>query len=163
MEPSLVAEFKTLLSEEEYKRLVQKYKGNPVDLQTNHYLDTERFSLKATEASLRVRERDILTLTYKRKKGYNIQDLRLNITSSDIKSFRRNTNNYVCIESISINPDYQNEIIIYLTDKNNVITQDLTIVRHLDNGNKFEVIVFADKDNEDYTDKFEIEIYKFEE
>ena len=60
-------------------------------------------------------------------------------------------------------PDYQNEIIIYLTDKNNVITQDLTIVRHLDNGNKFEVIVFADKDNEDYTDKFEIEIYKFEE
>ena len=33
----------------------------------------------------------------------------LNITSSDIKSFRRNTNNYVCIESISINPDYQNE------------------------------------------------------
>ena len=60
-------------------------------------------------------------------------------------------------------PDYQNEIMIYLTDKNNVITQDLTIVRHLDNGNKFEVMVFADKDNEDYTDKFEIEIYKFEE
>ena len=88
MEPSLVAEFKTLLSEEEYKRLVPKYKGNPVDLQTNHYLDTERFSLKATEASLRVRERDILTLTYKRKKGYNIQDLRLNITSSEFEAIK---------------------------------------------------------------------------
>lgn len=76
MQPSLVVEFRTLLSKEEYTRLIDKYSNQPVDIQTNHYLDTERFSLKATDASLRVRERDTLTLTYKRKKGYNMQDLR---------------------------------------------------------------------------------------
>lgn len=83
MEPSLVVEFKTLLSEEEYTRLITKYKDNPIDLQTNHYFDTERFSLKASDASLRVRERENFVLTYKRKKGYNIQDLRINITKED--------------------------------------------------------------------------------
>lgn len=51
---------------------------------------------------------------------------------------------------------------IYITDKNNAVHQDLVIVRHLDNGNKFEVIVYADKDDEDYTNKFEIELYKEE-
>lgn len=86
MEPSLVVEFKTLLTYEEYKRLMAKYKDCPIDLQTNHYLDTGRFTLKALDASLRVRERESLTLTYKRKKGYNFQDLRENFTSEAFKN-----------------------------------------------------------------------------
>ena len=48
MLPSLEVEFKTLLTKEEYTRLMSRFKGNPIDVQTNHYLDTERFSLKST-------------------------------------------------------------------------------------------------------------------
>lgn len=80
MQKSIEVEFKTLLSKEEYDRLMDKFKGNRMDLQTNHYFDTSRFSLKAIDASLRVRERDSLELTLKRKKGYIIQEFNLPIT-----------------------------------------------------------------------------------
>lgn len=43
-----LVEFRTLLSEEEYNRLMERFKGNRMDLQTNHYFDTKRFSLKRT-------------------------------------------------------------------------------------------------------------------
>lgn len=89
MEKSTEVEFKTLLSNEEYDRLMDKFKGNRMDLQTNHYFDTSRFSLKALDASLRVRERDSLELTLKRKKGYVIQEFNLPIskeTFDQIKS-----------------------------------------------------------------------------
>ena len=58
MQKHLEFEFKSLLSQEEYERLIIKFKGNRLDLQTNHYFDTPRFSLKALSCSLRVRERD---------------------------------------------------------------------------------------------------------
>ena len=42
--------------------------------------------------------------------------------------------------------------------KDNVWNQDLAIVRFVadQNGNEFEVLVYADKDSEDYTDQFRI-------
>ena len=79
MQKSVEVEFKTLLSKEEYERLMEQFKGNRMDLQTNHYFDTSRFSLKALDASLRVRERESLELTLKRKKGYIIQEFNLPI------------------------------------------------------------------------------------
>ncbi len=80
MQKSVEVEFKTLLSKEEYERLMNQFKGNRMDLQTNHYFDTSRFSLKALDASLRVRERESLELTLKRKKGYIIQEFNLPIS-----------------------------------------------------------------------------------
>ena len=77
---STEAEFKTLLTKEEYDRLFEKFKDNHIDYQTNHYLDTTRFTLKACDASLRVRERDVMTLTLKRRKSYGIQEHSLQIT-----------------------------------------------------------------------------------
>ena len=80
---STEAEFKTLLTKEEYDRLFEKFKNNHIDYQTNHYFDTTRFTLKACQASLRVRERDVFTLTLKRRKGYggyNVQENSLQIT-----------------------------------------------------------------------------------
>lgn len=71
-------------------------------------------------------------------------------------------NGYHLIAEQNADSGYKNEIMIYITDKNNAVHQDLVIVKHLDNGNKFEVIVYADKDDEDYTNKFEIELYKEE-
>lgn len=73
-------QFKTLLTLEEYNRLIEKFKGSRSDNQTNHYFDTSRFSLKALGASLRVRERDNFEITLKRKKGYNLQEITLPIS-----------------------------------------------------------------------------------
>jgi uncharacterized protein YjbK len=72
-------QFKTLLSLEEYIKLLKRFSGYTTDTQTNHYFDTPRFSLKALDASLRVRERENLELTFKRKKGYTMQDITLPI------------------------------------------------------------------------------------
>lgn len=80
MQRSLEVEFKTLLTKEEYERLANMFKDSHSDIQTNHYFDTNRFSLKALESSLRVRERDSLELTLKKKKGYAMQEYTLPIT-----------------------------------------------------------------------------------
>lgn len=82
---SSTCEFRTLLTENEYKRLLSKFPNAAVDIQTNHYFDTSRFTLRATDASLRVRERDTLTLTYKRSKGYIVQNITNDITNDDFK------------------------------------------------------------------------------
>ena len=70
MQKNYEIEFKSLITEEEYNRLMEKFKGNKVDFQTNHYFDTARFSLKALDCSFRVRERDTFEINLKRKKGY---------------------------------------------------------------------------------------------
>lgn len=79
MQTSTEVQFKTLLTKEEYENLMERFKGNRTDYQTNHYFDTSRFSLKALDCSLRVRERDSLELTLKRKKGYALQELTIPI------------------------------------------------------------------------------------
>ncbi|MFA5542686.1 MAG: CYTH domain-containing protein [Bacilli bacterium] len=77
-------EFKSLLTKEEYEKLIDLFKGNKTDSQTNHYFDTSRFSLKALSASLRVRERESLQLTLKRKKGYSINENTVDITKEEL-------------------------------------------------------------------------------
>ncbi|MGD9604725.1 MAG: CYTH domain-containing protein [Bacilli bacterium] len=88
MHTNTEVEFKTLLSKEEYGRLIELFKGNRSDFQTNHYFDTPRFSLKALDASLRVRERDDLELTLKRKKGYSMQEYTIPIDADTFKEIR---------------------------------------------------------------------------
>ena len=55
MQKNLEVEFKSLLTKEEYERLISKFEGSRSDLQTNLYFDTSRFSLKAIDCSFRVR------------------------------------------------------------------------------------------------------------
>ena len=86
MQKTIDVEFKSLITKEEYDRLMEQFQGSKSDCQTNHYFDTSRFSLKALDASLRVRERESFELTYKRKKGYNI-DIRT--VQIDKKEFDR--------------------------------------------------------------------------
>lgn len=85
MQKSHEIEFKTLLTQDEYDMLVEKFKNKKIDLQTNHYFDTPRFSLKAHDASLRIRERDGLELTLKKKRGYAFQEYTLTI---DLETFK---------------------------------------------------------------------------
>lgn len=81
-------EFKSLLTKEEYDRLVERFKGNKTDYQTNHYFDTPRFSLKALDTSLRIRERENLELTLKRKKGYSINEISIPITQDEFNELK---------------------------------------------------------------------------
>lgn len=88
MQKSIEVEFKSLLTEEEYNRLMKQFEGNRTDFQTNHYFDTPRFSLKAHSTSLRVREREELELTLKRKKGYSILEMTEPITNEQFEDFK---------------------------------------------------------------------------
>ena len=82
-------EFKSLLTKEEYLRLMEVFKGNRTNVQTNHYFDTPRFSLKAYEASLRVRERDDFEITLKKKKGYAIVPYTYPISKEEFEELKK--------------------------------------------------------------------------
>ena len=67
---------------------------------------------------------------------------------------------------------FDKELCIGIEDENGHYIQDLAIVRptyKIEDNNvefdsdKFEVLVFADKDREDFTDKFVIPLYKGDE
>lgn len=88
MQKQLEIEFKSLLTKEEYERLIEQFAGNKISTQTNHYFDTPRFSLKAAEVALRVREKDTLEITLKRKKRYAIVEHNILISSDEFKQFR---------------------------------------------------------------------------
>lgn len=88
MQTNTEAEFKTLLTKEEYRKLYDRFKKNGIDVQTNHYFDTARFSLKATDTSLRVRERDKMELTLKKKKGYALQHYSLEISKEQFEQIK---------------------------------------------------------------------------
>lgn len=72
----------------------------------------------------------------------------------------------------SADPNYKNEITLGII-KDGVWHQDLAIVRNRyihdeNNGvrwvdNQFEVLVYADENNEDYTDSFTVGIYQDDE
>lgn len=73
MAKEVTAVFKTLLTKSEYDLIFKKFSQYSGNLQTNYYFDTKRFTLKASDAVLRIKRRDNLTLTFERKKGYNFQ------------------------------------------------------------------------------------------
>ena len=68
---------------------MDKFKGNRTNIQTNHYFDTPRFSLKAYEASLRVREREDFEMTLKKKKGYALVEFTVPITKEDFEEIKQ--------------------------------------------------------------------------
>lgn len=82
-------EFKSLLTKDEYLKLMEKFKGNRTNVQTNHYFDTPRFSLKAYEASLRVREREDFEMTLKKKKGYALIECTVPISKEDFEELKQ--------------------------------------------------------------------------
>ena len=90
MAKELTAEFKTLLTKEEYHRIYETIKEHPGNLQTNYYFDTKRFTLKATDAVLRVKHRESYILTLERKKGYNFVRTDEEITEEQFKDLVEN-------------------------------------------------------------------------
>lgn len=80
-------EFATLLSEDEYQRLITMYSDKPSNTQTNFYFDTPRFTLKASDVGLRIRKRDKYELTCKRKKGYQLKEFNVTLTDAEFETF----------------------------------------------------------------------------
>lgn len=90
MAKEIIAEFKTLLTKEEYNRIYETIKDHPGNLQTNYYFDTKRFTLKASDAVLRVKHREVYTLTLERKKGYNFVRIDEDMTEEQFKDLVEN-------------------------------------------------------------------------
>lgn len=109
MQKGTGVEFKSLLTQEEYERLTQRFEGSQTDIQTNHYFDTPRFSLKALDTSLRVKERDSFELLMKRKKGYTINEYSLMITKDQLEEIR----NTGVVEF----PEFQAELLSLIGDQ----------------------------------------------
>jgi len=102
MQKQLEIEFKSLLTKEEYERLIHQFSGYKISTQTNHYFDTPRFSLKAAEVALRVRERDNFEITLKRKKRYALVEHNIQVSKEDFFRFKE--------EGIIPNEEIKNEI-----------------------------------------------------
>lgn len=77
MSKDLEIEFKTLLTKDEYVSLCERFKESKRNLQINYYFDTTRFTLKASDISLRVRmiDKDKYVINLKKKKGYALQEV----------------------------------------------------------------------------------------
>lgn len=73
----------------------------------------------------------------------------------------RNGHNLV-VEISEWNPDEPAEIFVYF-EHDNIVLQDIAIVREHKTKDAAEVLVYADHNNEDYTHKFIIEKHSFEE
>ena len=73
----------------------------------------------------------------------------------------------------NVNPEYQNEIYVGIETSDGIWHQDLVVIRNayfIDdnlvvnwNPDKFEILVYANKDGEDYTNKFSVELRDDEE
>lgn len=75
MQETVSATFRSLITESDYLRLVGRFSEYGFDHQTNHYFDTSRFTLKAMQSSLRVRDRDgKLEVLLRIKKRYDNVD-----------------------------------------------------------------------------------------
>ncbi|EHI69422.1 CYTH domain-containing protein [Streptococcus ictaluri] len=82
---NLEIEYKTLLTKEEYKRLLSQMTHIPPVTQTNYYIDTKDFDLKAHKMSLRIRtftDSAELTLKVPEKVGNREYNLHLDLKSA---------------------------------------------------------------------------------
>lgn len=80
---------------------------------------------------------------------------------------------YKLVAEQTPDPNYRREICVGIKDKNGVWHQDLAIIRNayaIDKDlniiwkeNEFEVLVYGDEYDEDFTNKFAIGLYKEEE
>lgn len=86
-----ISGFRTLLTEQEFNDIKSRFEGIS-DIQTNHYFDTEYFTLKAVSQSLRVRERGKNTyeLVYRHKVKYELTDDKQTLSNDEFNSLVSN-------------------------------------------------------------------------
>lgn len=77
---------------------------------------------------------------------------------TDKKISRTIPSGYKITASFEEDYPYPSELYVYVTDEENRIVQDLVMVRSHDI-NSFAVYLWGDKESEDVTDKFDIDLY----
>ncbi len=84
-------EFKTLITEADYNKILKENESIKGDLQINYYFDTTRFTLKASEAVLRIKRTDKhLTIILERKKNYAVLRIEEEITEDEFNDILNN-------------------------------------------------------------------------
>ncbi len=89
MAKEAITEFKTLLTKAEYERVLKTLDKKEGNTQTDYYFDTKRFTLKASETELRVKEKDGLILRVERKRGFNKNRVEEPITPEQFEEFKK--------------------------------------------------------------------------
>lgn len=81
-------------------------------------------------------------------------------------------NGYKLVAEQNSDPNFSKEIFVGVIDPNGVWNQDLAIIRPsykydgdtpVWSQDKFDILVYADKDNEDFTDDFTVELFQGED
>lgn len=72
---------------------------------------------------------------------------------------RLDNGNRIVVEH-DTDPMLSNELCIGVVDANGVWIQDIAVVRSMLSTDKFEVLVYADAYDEDYTNRFVIDTYR---
>lgn len=72
---------------------------------------------------------------------------------------RLNNGNRIVVEH-DTDPRLSNELYIGVVDANGVWIQDIAVVSSMLSTDKFEVLVYADAYDEDYTNRFVIDTYR---
>ena len=117
-----IFEFKTLLTKEEYVKIMTKNEAIRRDLQTNYYFDTTRFSLKASDAILRVKRTPVkLTIILERKKGYVFQRIEEEISEEEFQAMKD--------EQTIFNINVKNELVDLIKDQKIVNFMDFSTYR----------------------------------
>lgn len=148
MPKDAITEFKTLLTKAEYERILKTLNKKDGNTQTDYYFDTKRFTLKASESELRVKEKDNLLLRVERKRGYNRVRVEEPITKEQFESFK--TTGVIPIQKIA------NEINDIVKDQKivNFLTISTYRVSFIYNGNRGKVSIDKCK----YLDKVDYEL-----
>lgn len=90
MAQEIEIEFKNLLTEQEYKKLLDFFKLDPSQgiVQTNHYFETKDFQLKSKSSALRIREKDnLFQLTLKEPHPEGLLETHDPLTKAEAKSW----------------------------------------------------------------------------
>ena len=69
-------------------------------------------------------------------------------------------NGYKLVAERSTNPDFPNEMYIYIEDTEGVVWQDLTLVRYDEISKLFAIYVWDNENSDDYTKKYTVGIYE---
>lgn len=94
MNQHIEIEFKNLLTEKEFKQLIQHFQINPSHFKTqqNHYFDTTNFCLKTQNSALRIREKEAkYELTLKQPANEGLLETNQIISKDTAISFLKDT------------------------------------------------------------------------
>src|SRR5699024_6287737 len=110
MRQEIEIEFKNLLTESEYEKLLEAYSFSPEIKQVNYYFETEDLSLRKARSALRIREKNSsYTVTLKQPKNGHLLEGHITLEEEEAKecikgNFIQNQDFTNQLASLGVNP-----------------------------------------------------------